>query len=585
MIPARLADHGIRLKSHADGERRTVCPQCSHTRRKATNPCLAVKVDAEGATWSCHHCGWSGGVSARDAEPTSQRRTWRAKTPEPVKTDIRLLGSSGEAFLQSRRISRDTAERFGVGEARAWIAAKSAEVDCLAFPYRVPGGAIVNVKYRALESKDFAQIKGGARSLFGLDLLDVAEGAAVIVEGEMDALACAEAGVINPLSVPDGAPAKVSDKTPSEDDPKFACLAACKDDLDRLTKIIIATDSDAPGDALAEELARRLGRERCRRVSWPEGCKDANDVLLHHGDEVLRACIEDAEPWPIRSVFGVETFEPAVLALYREGRIRGVSTGFRSLDPLYTVRPGELTVVTGYPSMGKSEFVDAIAVNIARSMAWKLAICSFENPVDEHLSKLAEKYTGAPFWDGPRPRMTEGELQKSLAWTQRHFVFIRAEDDSPTLDWLLEAARNAVLRYGVKGLVIDPYNEIEHRRPGAMTETEYVSQMLGKVKRFAANHGVHVWFIAHPAKPQRDKDGKIPVPTLYDISGSANWVNKADCGLVVHRDPLAWPPQVEIHVRKVRFKSVGKPGMATLDYDTATGRYSDQAAPASRGAA
>ena len=34
-------------------------------------------------------------------------------------------------------------------------------------------------------------------------------------------------------------------------------------------RIVIATDNDAPGDALAEELARRLGRERCWRVRWP----------------------------------------------------------------------------------------------------------------------------------------------------------------------------------------------------------------------------------------------------------------------------------------------------------------------------
>ena len=69
-----------------------------------------------------------------------------------------------------------------------------------------------------------------------------------------------------------------------------------------------------------------------------------------------------------------------------------------------------------------------------------------------------------------------------------------------------------------------------------MNETEYVSQILGKVKRFAQTHGCHVWFVAHPAKMYRDKDRKIPVPTLYDISGSANWANKADLGVVVHRE-------------------------------------------------
>ena len=40
-------------------------------------------------------------------------------------------------------------------------------------------------------------------------------------------------------------------------------------------------------------------------------------------------------------------------------------------------------------------------------------------------------------------------------------------------------------RYGIRGLVIDPYNELDHQRPSYMSETEYVSQMLTKIKRFA----------------------------------------------------------------------------------------------------
>jgi twinkle protein len=106
-----------------------------------------------------------------------------------------------------------------------------------------------------------------------------------------------------------------------------------------------------------------------------------------------------------------------------------------------------------------------------------------------------------------------------------------------------------------------------------MTETEYVSQLLGKVKRFAQHHGVHVWFVAHPAKLQRENGGTRPVPTLYDISGSANWVNKADLGIVIHRDPDKDPTRTDVLIRKVRFKSVGKIGGVLLRWDRATGRY------------
>jgi twinkle protein len=181
-------------------------------------------------------------------------------------------------------------------------------------------------------------------------------------------------------------------------------------------------------------------------------------------------------------------------------------------------------------------------------------------------------------------RMSEVELNRAMDWAEDHFRLIRADDEAPTIDWVIERARAAVMRHGVRGLVIDPYNEIEHRRPSNMTETEYVSQMLGKVKRFAQSHGVHVWFVVHPAKMPRQGD-TIPTPTLYDISGSANWANKADLGIVVHRDPDKDPTRTDIYVRKVRFKAVGKTGVASLRYERSTGRYfemssSSRAAPA-----
>ena len=86
----------------------------------------------------------------------------------------------------------------------------------------------------------------------------------------------------------------------------------------------------------------------------------------------------------------------------------------------------------------------------------------------------------------------------AAGWLQDHFTFIRAEDEAPTIDWILEKAGAAVLRYGIRGLVIDPWNEVEANRPSAMSETEYVSQTLGRVRRFAQTHECHVWFVAQP---------------------------------------------------------------------------------------
>jgi twinkle protein len=573
-----LLEHGIRPRSYREGGQKLLCPKCSHQRKHCTDPCLSLTIERDGAVWKCHHCGWSGTVSERDTTP-GDRRSQRCRRPIPA----RPTKEPGEPtppvlrWLAERGISATVAQRNCIGAMRHYIPALKAEVDCIAFPY-YRDGELVNIKYRSLTEKVFTQVKDAEKILYGLD--DIANTkTAIIVEGECDKLALEEAGFCNVVSVPDGAPARIKAGEPDPGDAKFSFIANCADYLDRIERIILAVDNDEPGYTLAEELARRLGKERCWRVRWPDSgdvrCKDANETLLTHRAEVLRECVEQAEPYPIAGLHSVLDYAEETLSLYRDGRKRGHSTGWPSLDAYMTIRNGELSVVTGVPGSGKSEFIDALTVNLANRYGWRFAVCSFENPPDEHISKLAEKYLGLPFWDGPRRRMSEAELRRAIDWIEDRFYLIRFDDEAPMIEAILAKARAAVMRHGVRGLVVDPYNEIEHQRPLNMTETEYVSQLLGKVKRFAQNHEVHVWIVAHPAKMQRAENGSRPVPTLYDISGSANWVNKADLGIVIHRDPDKDLTRTEIQVRKVRFKSVGKIGAVALRWDRVTGRYTE----------
>ena len=266
-----------------------------------------------------------------------------------------------------------------------------------------------------------------------------------------------------------------------------------------------------------------------------------------------------------------DDFRDDVLALYRGQRKPAHSTGYETLDPHYRIRQGELSVVTGWPSSGKSQFVDHVMVNLAKRLNWSFAVCSFENAPDEHIGKLAEAYVGQPFYG--YSRMGEGDLARAQKWVNDHFVFIRADKDSPTIEWALARAQIAVKERKTTGLVLDPYNEFEHRRPREMSETEYVASMLSKVKRFAAKNDNHVWFIAHPQKPPFQASDEAP--SLMQISGSQHWANKADCGISVHRkfEGDKRSRSAEIHVKKVRFRAVGEPGMVVLDYDPLGARY------------
>lgn len=271
---------------------------------------------------------------------------------------------------------------------------------------------------------------------------------------------------------------------------------------------------------------------------------------------------------------------PDALDLYVKGLSSGRKTGWTSLDEYYTVLPGLWTLVTGYPGSGKSEFVDALLLNLAGLYGWRFCYYSPENqPQELHVAKLLEKVTGKPFFPGPTERMTADEASKAVLWLRDHFAFIRQTDGPRTINEILDLCFNWIEHSDDRepaGIVIDPWNEIEHHQPQSQTETQYISSTLTAIRQFARNTKCHIWIVAHPRLVQKDKEGRRPVPTLSDVSGGAHWWNKADFGIVVHRDQAHGNQDVEIHVQKARFKHLGKQGMVTLNYDRITGRYNEQ---------
>lgn len=560
-----FSDYGIEVPTGRSGEVYTTCPQCSPTRKNSKAKCLSVNVDKE--VWNCHHCGWRGGLKT-GVEGKSNPYAWVQKTyrrPEYVTGDpgVTVLG-----WFARRGISEKTVLRNKITAAKTYMPQIEAETTVIRFPF-IRNGEVVNIKYRD-DKKNFRQEAGAERIFYGMD--DVTGTECIIVEGEIDKLSFEEAGHINTVSVPDGAPSpKAKDYTS-----KFEFLENCEEFLSRMTKMVLAVDNDEPGRVLEEELARRLGRDRCYRVQWPDGCKDANDVLLNHGALMLSDCLRQARPYPVKGVFEISDISPQIDELFEAGMKRGHLPGWPCLDELYSVREGEWTLVTGIPGHGKSEVVDAIMVNLAERLGWTFAIFSPENqPLERHFAKLAEKFIGKPFNKGAPNRMSNREKEAAKAWASEHFAFILPDEDELTVDAVLKLARTTVMRKGVKGIVIDPWNELDHQRKD-VSETEYISQSLTKIRRFARECNVHVWLVAHPAKLQKDKaTGKYPVPTPYDVSGSAHWRNKADNCITVYREFTEGTKLVDVHVQKIRFKEIGKVGIAILQYEYSTGRYSD----------
>ncbi len=385
-------------------------------------------------------------------------------------------------FSARAGLSPSTLASGGVLSAQKFIRSAGKEVLCAGFPYVEPAtDKTYAVKWRGVDEKGFTQ-EGSAVTFFGIEKVRVGE-TIVIAEGEIDALSLREAGIRNAISVPNGAPVKVSDGLvdPVEDN-KFAYVWAANEVLKATDKIIIAVDKDGPGKALAEELARRIGKPKCWSVEWPDDCKDANDTLLKHGKAKVSNVIEEAEPWPIAGLYDADHYAEQVRTLYKNGAGSGLSTGYANVDALMTIKPGMVHVVTGVPSMGKSEFVDQLLFNLSRQYDWRHAVCSFENPPHMHIGKLLEKTLGKPFHEGLTPRMSEEEMERGLAWVNDHFIFMEQSDGtSASIDAILERGSAAVSRMGVRSLVIDPYNYLD-MNIGSKSETNLISEMLSKVR-------------------------------------------------------------------------------------------------------
>jgi twinkle protein len=253
---------------------------------------------------------------------------------------------------------------------------------------------------------------------------------------------------------------------------------------------------------------------------------------------------------------------------FNNGFEQGAPTGLTALDNFITFETKRLCVVTGVPGQGKSEFVDEMVLRLCLHHSWKIGYFSPENvPLVYHLRKLFEKVSGKRF----SPQCTGPELYRRVQNFMGNNVCHIIPKADFCVDTVLEKARQLVRRKGIRILVIDPYNRMEHQIPPGMSETQYIDNFLDKLTNFAVLNDCLVILVAHPRKMNRDaRTGSPDRPTLYDINGSAAFFNKCDFGLVVER----MPDVVHIYVEKVKFRNLGQPGMVPLVFNPTNGRYS-----------
>lgn len=454
-------------------------------------------------------------------------------------------------WIKGRKIDVELAEKFGLRtemrDGKAW----------LVVPYAEAGQAI-NHKWRLTSEKDHRMDTGAPLALWNADCLRehrVRSGQSplVITEGEWDALAVIQAGYEFAVSVPNGAPS--SETTDLDTAKRYDWVDRHASDLAGVKEFIIAADNDEAGQNLQRDLVALLGADRCRFIEYPMGCKDLNEVLMMFGPEGVLNTIQASKPFPVKGLFKIDDFP-------ERGEVRAYPVGVEPLHDFLRIVPGTLTVVTGFANMGKSTLMNSVIGYTLRNN-FPVCIASFETDVKPILvNGLKQAMLGCSV----NEVNTHPDAPRAEACLQERLTIISQsvdEDIEMDLDYFLELCRTAVVRHGAKMIVLDPWNELEHKRRRDETETDYIGRAIRALKRFAKQNDVAVWIVAHPAKPG---DGNRRPPGLYEISGSANWANKADYGLTYHR-PNFDQNYAEVIVSKVRMGLPGMRGKVGVSYD------------------
>lgn len=538
-------------------EKKSICPICSEHRKPQNQKVKVMMLDWERGLGTCCHCG-----------EVIQLHTYRKKEAtkvytKPIWNNNTNLSDDIVKWFEGRGISQMTLRKAKVSQgsdimppkkdsgSNEWVQSKT-----IHFNY-FRNDELVNIKYRTSD-KRFKMVTGAEKIMYNVDLWRH-DNEVVICEGEMDALSFMEAGILNVTSVPNGSVLGNSNLEYIDNSIEF---------FEGKTKIYLALDNDEAGQNTTRELIRRFGAERCFLVDFDD-CKDANEYLLRYNKETLANRLKIAKEIPLENVSSVLDWDGEFDDYIVNGMQKGFITGLKSFDNIFSTYTGQYIVVTGKPSSGKSDWVDMMCLGYNREYGWKIAYASPENkPNKIHAGKLLSKIAGK--WVNRKEYLTEAWYKKGKEFINDNFKFIDMERYN--LDEVLKKTRELIFRFGIKVLVIDPYNKV--RLEGKYSDTnDYTREYLARIDEFCKKHDILIFIVAHPVKPSNE-DRKTYEPDFYSIKGGGEFYDMSPHGLLVHRDYEN--EMVKIKVLKIKFAHLGDNNAhCWTSWNRNNGRYTD----------
>lgn len=486
-------------------------------------------------------------------------RKYRELPQRPLK-----IKESAVNYLATRGISRMIVERFH-------ISARKDNEKILVFPFYDENSVLRFVKYR---KTDFDKARDKNKEwceadtmpiLFGMDQCEGFD-YLVITEGQIDSLSVAEAGVLNAVSVPNGAKG-------------FTWVENCWDWISKFSEVIVFGDCEKGKITLVEELSRRLTcKLRVVRKEDYLGEKDANAILQKYGAEAIRQAVTNAEVLPVNHVKRLAEVENVDL-----NTLPKITTGISSLDRLIGgLFFGQVILLTGKRGEGKSTFMGMINAE-AINQGYKTFTYSGELP-DYHFKRWLDLQIAGPHnvvttynqFSDPEYSLSDEVIQKINKWYfDQAFLYDNNSIDGDEYESLLDTVEKSIQRYGINLVCID---NLMTAIDISNAENQYIqqSQFVRSLKKIAVKYNVVVVLVAHPRKTQGE------VSDNDSVSGSSDITNRVDLVMSYAKNPDDESPGGKIFVMKNRLsgKLALKDNAIQVAYDPVSKRiYSPSAGP------
>ena len=465
--------------------------------------------------------------------------------------------------IQDRRISMDTAKRFGVTVEHD----ASGSITKHHYPYySQEGDKVVGTKVRGVADKSF-YATGDMQSagLFGQQTFAAGGKYITITEGEIDAMAAYEMnGGFPAVSIRSGANSAVKD------------IKASLEYLETFDNVVICFDNDEAGRKAAQEVLPLFSPRKAKVASLP--LKDAGEMLKANKVREYTKCWWDAKAFKPEGVVSLGDANVWDKFLKRgTEEVTPLPASFGALNAMMNggIAAGEVTVIGALTSIGKSTMVYNLVHGMYQESAKKIGCVFLEADVGETVEKLLSVYMGVNIADVPtesRDYNLYHEKYDELANSDKlHILDHQGALESDELF--------AKMQYLVKGLdcdiiILDPLQ-------AAVTSNEngVIDGFMDKCLKLAKQTGVSIIIVSHMRKPNAKDAHDVGE---YDLKGSGSINQIAFNTILLSRDKMTEDNYARncTQVQLVKCRRTGRTGIAGwLYYENDTSRLVATQAP------